>query len=231
MTSQNVPTLHDETALFRSGVRVLGSIDEVGRGALAGPVSCGIVLLDATCDAVPTGLRDSKLLSASVREALVPAIREWVLDAAVGHASAREIDERGLTAALRLAGQRALRQLNHLPDAILLDGSFDWMSPPRQPQLDDIVDECVVEVPPVTTKVKGDLTCASVAAASVLAKVERDALMARFARDYPEYGWESNKGYGAAAHVRAIRERGRTAQHRKSWNLPDQSTTTSPSTS
>ncbi len=202
---------------------MLGAVDEVGRGAPAGPATCGIVVIDADTGRVPQGLRDSKLLTAAAREALVPEIKAWVLQSAVGHASASEVDDLGLTGALRLAGHRALAALVGHLDAILLDGSFDWLSQPRQASLlsstrvDDVV------IPPVTTKIKADLTCASVAAASVLAKVSRDAIMTDLARQFPGYGWESNKGYGSPGHFEAIRHMGLTPQHRKTWRLLESS--------
>ena len=206
--------------MFRAGVRRLASVDEVGRGAPAGPVSCGVVVIDESVGRVPAGLRDSKLLPASAREALVGILERWAAAWAVGHASAAEVDELGLTSALRLAGMRAFAQLGEPVDAVLLDGSFDWLSAPAQSSLLLSKEPALALMPPVTTKVKADLACASVAAASVLAKVARDALMVELAASYPGYGWESNKGYGSAEHLRAIRALGLTPQHRKSWRLP-----------
>ncbi|HUV57379.1 MAG TPA: ribonuclease HII [Acidimicrobiales bacterium] len=215
------PTLRFERGLFRAGTAVLGAVDEVGRGSPAGPATCGIVLIDNNVGRVPDGLRDSKLLTAAAREALVPEIEAWVLQSAVGHASAFEVDDLGLNGALRLAGHRALATLVGRVDAILLDGSFDWLSQPRQANLLSSTQGVDVVVPPVTTKIKADLTCASVAAASVLAKVSRDAMMTDLAHQYPGYGWESNKGYGSPGHFAAIRHLGLTPQHRKTWRLPD----------
>lgn len=217
------PTLRFERQLFRSGTHILGAVDEVGRGAPAGPATCGIVVIDTDTGRVPQGLRDSKLLTAAAREALVPEIKAWVLQSAVGHASASEVDNLGLTGALRLAGHRALAALVGHLDAILLDGSFDWLSQPRQVSLLSSTQVDGVVIPPVTTKIKADLTCASVAAASVLAKVSRDAIMTDLARQFPGYGWESNKGYGSPGHFEAIRHMGLTPQHRKTWRLPESS--------
>jgi ribonuclease HII len=211
------PSLRTEKAMLRAGIDRLAAIDEVGRGAPAGPVTCGVVVIDLSVPRVPSGLRDSKLLSASQREALTKPIGSWALDGAVGHASAAEIDDLGLTQALRRAGCRALARLTVSIDAILLDGTFDWLSPPDEVSLVAVDDGVEVVVPPVTTKVKADLTCASVAAASILAKVERDALMVRLALEHPGYGWESNKGYGAPGHLEGIRRLGLTSQHRKTW--------------
>jgi ribonuclease HII len=140
----------------------------------------------------------------------------------VGHASAAEIDEVGIIAALRRAGLRALAALPVRPDAVLLDGSHDWLTRPGQASLLDLFEaaEAAVAVPPVTTRVKADLTCASVAAASVLAKTERDEIMRTLADRHPQYGWAHNKGYASPDHLEALREHGPCAEHRRSWRLP-----------
>ncbi len=124
------PSLRREKSLLREDGRFLAGCDEVGRGALAGPVSVGMVVVDAAAGRVPPGLADSKLLSASRREELVPVIHRWCRASAVGHASPQEVDDWGLTQALRLAGLRALGALDIAPDIVLLDGSFDWLTPP-----------------------------------------------------------------------------------------------------
>jgi len=129
--------------------------------------------------------------------------------------------------ALRLAALRALHVLSGSgapPDVVVLDGSHDWLSGrPTQTDLfaPDLPEPDVV-VPPVVTRVKADLTCASVAAASVLAKTERDARMVALSADYPGYGWDSNKGYAAPEHVAALAQHGPTPFHRTSWRLPGQ---------
>lgn len=210
-----------EKQMLRSGVRLLCGVDEVGRGALSGPVTVGVVLVDARMQRSLAGVRDSKLLTPAARVALVPRIRAWSVGSAVGHASAAEVDEFGIIAALRLAGTRAIDALPAEPDAILLDGSHDWLSTPRQESLFDVaavVPGCRV---PVTTRIKADLTCASVAAASVLAKTERDALMCALAEEHPAYGWHENKGYASPDHLDAIRRVGTCDQHRRSWRLPE----------
>ncbi len=134
-----VPTLRLERQLLRDGVRVLAGMDEVGRGALGGPVSVGVVLVDLTVRSAPVGLRDSKLLTPDARAALAPRIRRWVRGHAVGHASAAEIDARGIIAALRLAGERALAALPLQPDLVLLDGSHNWLTRPPVDLFDDRV--------------------------------------------------------------------------------------------
>jgi ribonuclease HII len=209
------PTLRLERSLLRAGAATIAGMDEVGRGALSGPVSVGVVVMDARSPALP-GVRDSKLLTATARELLVPRIRAWACASSVGHASPAEIDDLGIIGALRLAALRALAVLDTSPQCILLDGSHDWLSPAPQGSLF----EEPVEIPPVTTRVKADLHCTSVAAASVLAKTERDAIMAALDRDHPEYGWAENKGYASPEHIAALRRRGASPIHRRSWRLP-----------
>ena len=206
--------------MLRAGARVVVGMDEVGRGALAGPVSVGAVAVDLATRSCPKGVADSKLLSPAARERLAPGIRRWGVARAVGHASAGEIDDVGIIAALRLAGGRALRALGVTPDVVLLDGSHDWLTAPAVLDLfgtmADVPDAGVA----VRTRVKADRTCASVAAASVLAKCDRDALMVSLSGAHPGYGWAENKGYGAPEHVAALRALGPTELHRRSWRLP-----------
>ncbi len=212
------PSLRVEKRLLRTGYSCIAAIDEVGRGAPGGPVSAGVVLVDATVTRPLAGVRDSKLLTPEARVALVPRIRRWALAGAVGHASAQEVDAHGLTAALRLAGLRALAALPRTPDVVLLDGNHDWLSPPAQFDLFDAAAHA--SVPAVVTMIKADLHCASVAAASVLAKTARDAIMVELAAEHPAYGWDENKGYSTPAHLEALRLLGPCAHHRRSWRLP-----------
>ena len=220
-TRSTPPSLRVEKRLLRDGHLLLGACDEVGRGALGGPVTVGMVLVDASVQRPLAGVRDSKLLTPQARVALVPRIRRWVVGHAVGHASAVEIDEHGIIAALRMAGLRALAQLPARPDVVLLDGNHDWLSQPRQPTLFDDTPLADAEPPRVRTMIKADLQCSSVAAASVLAKTERDAIMVGLAAHHPGYGWEENKGYSTAAHVEALRRLGPSVHHRQSWRLPE----------
>lgn len=194
----------------------VAGVDEVGRGAIAGPASVGIAVvgLETTND-FPLGLRDSKLLSASARERMVEPVKRWVVDSAVGHSSIEDVNSVGIVGALRSAARQAYNQLRVQPDIILLDGKHDWWSGdglftvgPDLPQL------------PVRMEIKGDARCAVVACASVLAKVERDALMVRAASEYPGYGWEKNKGYASAQHIAGLKELGVSPFHRTSWKLP-----------
>ncbi len=197
---------------------MLVGMDEVGRGALAGPVTVGVCAIDVSCRTAPQGVRDSKLLTATARERLVPRIRRWSLAHAVGHASPQEIDAHGIMAALRLAGERALAQLDLTPDLVLLDGNHDWLTDPARDGLLGLVGDGP-PCPPVRTMVKADLRCSSVAAASVLAKVTRDALVVEMAGTHPSYGWEHNKGYAAPEHQEALRVHGPSPYHRRSWRL------------
>jgi ribonuclease HII len=216
------PSLRVERALQREGHRLLAGMDEVGRGALAGPVSVGVVVIDDVCRSAPVGVKDSKLLSHHVRERLVPKIQQWATAYSVGHASPGEIDQFGIMVALRLAGTRALAALPVVPDLVILDGNYDWLTDPERVGLLGLLDSGVALAPcvPVWTMVKADLHCSSVAAASVLAKVERDAMMVALADDVPGYAWELNKGYSAPEHFAALKTRGATVHHRRSWHLP-----------
>ncbi len=211
-------SLRVERQLLAGGAILVCGVDEVGRGALGGPVSVGMVVVGATVRRSLPGVRDSKLLTPRARTELVPRIRRWAVAYAVGHASAAEIDDVGIIAALRRAGMRALAALPVEPDAVLLDGKHDWLTPPRQDTLFDDHDDSLV--PPVTMRIKADLTCASVAAASVLAKVERDAIMAELGLRHPRYGWEGNKGYASPDHLAALAHHGPCEEHRRSWRLP-----------
>jgi ribonuclease HII len=177
----------------------------VGRGSLAGPVSIGVVVVTPAIGRVPQGLRDSKLLSPAARTALLDPIRRWVREHAVGHATCDEIDSVGILGGLRLAALRALAQLGTV-DAILLDGNHNYLLGGT-----DL---------PVHTRIKGDLTCAGVSAASVLAKTERDAMMVDLAPAHPPYGFALNKGYSTPEHIAALREHGPSTAHRRSWRLP-----------
>lgn len=224
------PSLRREKSMLREGSTLIAGCDEVGRGALAGPVTVGIVVVDGTIGRVPQGLADSKLLSPQRREALVPAIHRWGRAYAVGHASPGEIDRWGLTIALRLAGQRALSAIGVQPDLVLLDGSYDWLSPRDEQAAMWEIDltepaasggpewpEC--QVPRVVTQIKADMVCASVAAASVLAKVTRDAIMTELSTEHPHFAWHENKGYASNWHREQLRERGPCDHHRRSWRL------------
>ena len=208
------PSLTLERRLMRAGAGSVVGLDEVGRGSLAGPVSVGAVRVLPATPSAPTGLRDSKLLSAEQRDRLHGRLVRWAPAWAVGHASPEEIDVLGMTAALRLAAVRAMVQLDGGIDAILLDGSYDWLGSTAE-GLPEFPGSRQVEV-----RVKADQHCSSVAAASVLAKVERDRIITDLADPDDRYGWRSNKGYAAPEHLAALRTHGPTSLHRLSWQLP-----------
>ena len=221
-TASHRPSLRFERALQREGHRLLAGMDEVGRGALAGPVSVGVVVIDDVCRSAPVGVKDSKLLSHQMRERMVPKIQRWATAHAVGHASPGEIDRFGIMVALRLAGTRALAALPVIPDLVILDGNHDWLTDPERVGLLGLLEDGVRIAPcvPVRTMVKADLFCSSVAAASVLAKVERDAMMVALAVEVPDYAWQLNKGYSAPEHFAALQAHGPSVHHRRSWRLP-----------
>jgi ribonuclease HII len=184
--------------------------DEVGRGAIAGPVAVGLGAVHLECGEMPVGLRDSKLLSEKRREALYPTATSWVQAHAVGLADAREVDEIGIVAALGLAGRRALTALHEagvgiMSSVVVLDGNHDYLTP------------ALATPPRITTRVKADRDCASVAAASVIAKVHRDRMMIAADDEHPGYGWAGNKGYGSTAHYAALTELGPSPLHRLTW--------------
>ncbi len=210
-TKRVSPSLELESEFFAAGKKYVAGIDEVGRGALAGPVAVGIVVIKNDQQQVPANLADSKLISKSVREALIPKLEAWVAAYAIGYASANEIDQVGLVSALRLAANRALTELTIKPEQIILDGKHNWLHTQQDQELNNYS---------VATKVKADQTCASVAAASVLAKVNRDEFMQMADKDFPGYGFAKNVGYGSAQHMSAIRKFGPSELHRTSWNLP-----------
>jgi len=198
-----------ELELLRAGAPIVIGMDEVGRGAIAGPVTVGVCVVSPETVDAPPGLRDSKLLSAPRREALAPIVREWAL-VACGSASAVEIDELGISACLGLAGKRALIALHELgvrvgEAVVLLDGSHNWLAPALSSPLR------------VVTRTKADRDCAVVAGASVVAKVERDGVMVALSAEHAGYGWEGNKGYGSAGHFEAVGLLGPTDHHRRTW--------------
>ena len=225
--SSDAPTLDLERELISAGAKYVAGVDEVGRGALAGPVSVGVAIVGAETPQVPPGLRDSKQISRVAREKLIAPVSAWVLEYAIGHVAASEIDQIGIVPALRLAWVRAHRQLSIKPDHVILDGKHNWILEPESDLFTTSISDIVV---PVTMKVKADAACASVSAASVLAKVARDDLMREAALIYPDFGWEGNVGYGSSDHMAAIARLGPTDLHRKSWNLPSGPSNSEPAT-
>lgn len=202
MGGGRAPTLVVERESWDGGAEVVCGVDEVGRGAWAGPVSVAALV-------VPRGpgideVRDSKELTRSAREQLHDRILAWAPAVGVGHAWPHECDALGMTAATRRAAWRALARLaaaDHEPDRILLDGKHDYLGEPGR----------------VRTIVGGDGSSLAIAAASVVAKVTRDAMMRSSAHQYPGFGFESNVGYPSPVHRAALNAYGPTAVHRRSW--------------
>jgi len=207
------PRLTLERRLLRERPIVI-ACDEVGRGALAGPVAVGATAVDAVRarKRVPQGLRDSKLVPEARRAGVAARAAEWVSASGVGWASAAEVDEVGIMRALGLAAIRALADLRAHGVAleegiVILDGNYDYITAAGAQGL---------TIRPV---IKADRDCASAAAASVIAKVARDAVMTGLHDDEPAYQWARNKGYASLEHRRAIDEHGLSPHHRASWAI------------
>lgn len=194
-----VPGVRAERPHWEAGAVVVG-VDEVGCGAWAGPVTVGAVVLPS--DRRIYKLRDSKVLTPTERERLAARIRAVAVGVGIGHASHEEIDEVGLSEARRRAACRAVDALPVRPDVALLDGNWDFLAGYGT------VNELLVG---------GDGRSTSIAAASIVAKVTRDALLRRSDVDHPAYGFASNKGYPSPAHRAALREHGPCRLHRQSW--------------
>jgi ribonuclease HII len=202
------PDLKEERRLRSQGFETVAGLDEVGRGAWAGPLTVGVTIVRPRVQlrSMPAWLRDSKMLSEARREEIFDAVGAWCQEWSVGHATPAECDAWGMTEALRVAARRALSGLDRPPQAVLVDGPVDLLRHP-----DDPFEGAVRPV------VDGDAKCASVAAASVLAKVVRDRMMREEADHFPAYGFERNKGYPSPVHQAALRGYGPTAIHRRSW--------------
>jgi ribonuclease HII len=188
--------------------KTIAGLDEAGRGALAGPVAVGAVILPrnrATLLDTLAGVRDSKQMTPLERETLAPRIRETALTWSVAFASAEEIDALGIVPATRLAALRALQILSIRPKYLLTDFRLEL------PQLDL----------PQTALVKGDALCLSIAAASVLAKTARDELMCDLDSEYQGYGLRKHKGYGTMAHRLAMKRMGFSPIHRKTFQVKE----------
>jgi ribonuclease HII len=217
MSSKTYPTLQTESKLFERGNRFVIGVDEVGRGAIAGPVAVGLSLIDKqnpNLNAWPEKLQDSKLMTPKSRAEITEPLESWVSNYAVGYSSNLEIDESGISEALKMAAARALSELlSHgslradlaaFGTVILLDGSQNWLGKQAAGLEVDL-------------QVKADTTCVSVAAAAVLAKVKRDCLMEAMDLEYPEYGLKGHKGYASAKHIEALRTHGPSPIHRVTW--------------
>jgi len=198
------PGLHFEQALWQKGIMYVAGIDEAGRGAWAGPVMAGAVILpgDACLAEKLSGVRDSKKMTARQRERWAPVIQSTALAWALGMCSAAEIDQIGILPANRLAMARAIDGLALFPEYHLFD-FIHWKDCPYTGE----------------KLVKGEQQSLSIAAASVLAKTARDELMRAFEFEYPGYGFARHKGYGTAAHHAAIQSFGLSEIHRKSFSI------------
>lgn len=196
------PSLRFERELWDAGHTYVVGMDEVGRGAWAGPLTVGAAVLPR--DKRVNGVRDSKMLSEKERERLFDRIGEWCVTWAVGHASHEECDALGMSAAQKLAARRALDGLSVPVDKVLLDGNWDFVGDGRTIKL-----------------VKGDARCLSIAAASILAKVSRDRIMRNEAVHFPGYDFDRNKGYPCPNQKAALRGMGPTSIHRRTWVFMD----------
>lgn len=194
-----------EREIAAAGSPLIAGVDEVGRGAWAGPVVVCAVVARAGFPEPPGGLTDSKRLTAKRRAELATELPGWVAAYAIGSATHEQIDTLGMTAALRLAARAALDQLPQRPGVVLLDGKHDYIGAPWR----------------VRTAVQADLRSVSVAAASVLAKVYRDTLMAELGETCPDFAFAENAGYPAPAHQQALAAQGPTPYHRLSWSYLD----------
>lgn len=197
------PGLAVERSLWAAGHRVVVGVDEVGRGSWAGPLSVGAAVLPT--DRRVYKVRDSKMLTEREREAMFERVAGWCVAWSVGHASQVECDALGMSAAQRLAARRAIEGLGlGEPDQVLIDGNWDFVGGGRTRKI-----------------VKGDATCLSISAASILAKVTRDRIMRAEAPNYPGFDFEFNKGYPCPRHKAALQWFGPTAIHRRSWVFMD----------
>jgi ribonuclease HII len=203
-----IPHREHEDDLRERGHRIIIGVDEVGKGAWAGPLCVGMAVIPDSGD-LP-GIRDSKSISEKKREAMFDDVVAWCTASSVGFASHVECDELGMAEAQRLATRRALAEIRNLlggrPDAAIVDGKWDFVSP---------------NIDVVEMVVKGDTTCLSIAAASIIAKVTRDRIMRELASDYPVWSFDTNKGYPCHWHRTALQGYGLSAIHRSSWAFVD----------
>ena len=201
-TKAKAPTLTLEKELWAAGHEVVVGMDEVGRGAWAGPLAVGAAVLPQGRRVL--GVRDSKMLSEQEREGLFDRIAGWCAAWHVGMASQIECDELGMSAAQRLAAGRAIAGLGVAPDRVLLDGNWDFVGRGTTIRV-----------------IKGDATVLSIAAASILAKVTRDRLMRELHEHYPWWWFDENKGYPCPRHKAVLQGLGPSAIHRRSWVFMD----------
>lgn len=199
------PGTRYERECWESGIEVVAGVDEVGRGAWAGPLTVAAVVIPQ--DRRIYKIRDSKMLTEPEREAMYDRVIDWCAAWGVGHATEAECDELGMSDAQRLAARRAIEGLGVGVDHVLVDGKWDFVGGST------------------TRIVKGDAACLSIAAASIIAKVSRDRIMREMAAEVPGFYFEDNKGYPCPRHRSALTEAGPSVRHRHSWafidKLPD----------
>lgn len=196
------PTLRLEKSLWKKGFHHIAGLDEVGRGCFAGPVVVGAVVFPKDLQMI-AGLADSKLLKPRQREKLTESIKEQALAWSVAEVSVTAINKLGIGKATQMAFRKALRLLSVQADFVLIDAFYiKHLNRKRQRAVKD-----------------GDKICASISAASIIAKVYRDKLMKRLHKKYPKYGFAKHKGYGTKRHQEAIKKYGLSRIHRKSFNL------------
>lgn len=192
--------LQYERALIQQGNAYIAGVDEVGRGPLAGPVVCASVIMPLEVEKLIEGVDDSKKLSAKKREILAEKIKETALAYTIVEIDEKTIDEINILQATRLGMKRAIEGLSITPDTVLTDGNM------------------IIDInTPQQSIVHGDALSYSIGCASIIAKVHRDAMMDEYAKEYPHYGFEKNKGYGTAEHIRGIKEHGLCLIHRKTF--------------
>lgn len=192
--------LQYERALLAKGLQYIAGVDEVGRGPLAGPVVCAAVIMPLDEGSIIVGVDDSKKLSAKKRETLAEEIKNKALAYTIVEVSEKEIDEINILEATKLGMKKALETLQIQPQSVLTDGNMtlDITYPQR-------------------SVIGGDALSYSIGAASIIAKVYRDKMMDEYAKEYPQYAFDSNKGYGTAAHIQAIKEYGLCPIHRRTF--------------
>ena len=192
--------LQYENALQAKGFRYIAGVDEVGRGPLAGPVVCAAVIMPLDLETLVVGVDDSKKLSEKKRESLAKEIKERALCYSIVEIDEKTIDEINILEATKLGMKRAIEELGITPEVVLTDGNMTI----------DIL-------PPQQSVVHGDALSYSIGAASIIAKVHRDAMMVEYAKTYPAYDFDKNKGYGTATHINAIKEQGLCPIHRRTF--------------
>jgi ribonuclease HII len=197
---QKEEKLQFENALKEKGFQYIAGVDEVGRGPLAGPVVCAAVIMPLGDEDLVVGVDDSKKISEKKREQLAEQIKQKAICYQIVEIDEKTIDEMNILQATRLGMKRAIEELEITPDIVLTDGNM------------------TIDISfPQESVVHGDALCYSIGAASIIAKVHRDAMMDEYAKIYPHYAFEKNKGYGTAAHIAGIKEYGLCPIHRRTF--------------